>query len=135
MRGNLLQVLSGKREATPKKKLEPHYKQVNLNEIVQNMDKEEADFTGTFEAYQKNGKTYFQRPAENFDMPIKRMDKLICSSRAFIRTMNVSSPVCFGYNARTMCRCGLLKINLFMRINVRVRMIYHSKRDLAVEYS
>lgn len=43
------------------KKLEPHYKEVNLDEVVQNMDNTEADFTGICESYQKNGKTYFQR--------------------------------------------------------------------------
>lgn len=43
------------------KKLEPHYQQVNLNEVVRKMDSEEPDFRGICESYQKNGKIHYQR--------------------------------------------------------------------------
>lgn len=65
------------------KKLEPHYKQANLDEVVLKMETEEADFTGICESYQKNGKKYFRR-LEGFHKLTPRQKSLFLMESEFV---------------------------------------------------
>lgn len=64
------------------KKLEPGF-QKDLNEIVQNMDMEEANFTGKFETYTQNGKTYLRR-MEGFHRLTRRQKSYFLMASEFV---------------------------------------------------